>query len=89
MGAWTAIVLIVLIGAIVAIKRGQQATEYRSLKEQEAALLDKQAQPSREEQALQDEVSALKERIKVLERIATEDLKARRLSAEIEDLRKD
>jgi hypothetical protein len=40
-----------------------------------------------QEQQLQHEVEQLRERIKVLERIATEDRETKRLSAEIERLR--
>jgi hypothetical protein len=41
------------------------------------------------EAELEREVGELRERIKVLERIATEDTGAKRLSAEIESLRED
>jgi C4-dicarboxylate-specific signal transduction histidine kinase len=43
--------------------------------------------PSPREQELEEEVTDLRERIKVLERIATEDRAAKRLSSEIEQLR--
>ena len=41
------------------------------------------------EEALQREVEDLRERLHVLERIATEDTESKRLSAEIESLRED
>jgi len=43
--------------------------------------------PSPRERELEDEVNNLRERLKVLERIATEDRAAKRLSSEIEQLR--
>ncbi|MCL6252210.1 hypothetical protein M3P36_14290 [Altererythrobacter sp. KTW20L] len=43
--------------------------------------------PSPRELELEEEVHDLKERLKVLERIATEDRAAKRLSSEIEQLR--
>ncbi len=45
--------------------------------------------PSPRERELEDEVKDLRERLKVLERIATEDRAAKRLSFEIEQLRDD
>lgn len=85
MAMWTAIVLIVLIGSIASIMRGRQNAEWKAWRERSQMP----AEPSDSEQELQAEVTALKERIKVLERIATEDLKARRIADEINDLRKE
>lgn len=45
--------------------------------------------PSTREAELEDEVEQMRERIAVLERIATEDREAKRISREIDDLRKD
>ncbi len=50
------------------------------------ALLDPE-QPSQREQALQREVEDLRERIHVLERIATDGRQSNNLAAEIESLR--
>lgn len=45
--------------------------------------------PSPREIEMEEELKQLRERLKVLERIATEDRAAKRLSSEIEDLRDD
>ncbi|XUU60609.1 hypothetical protein ACRAQ6_13775 [Erythrobacter sp. HA6-11] len=83
----TAIVLIVLIMAI----SGVLGRRKRSRRE-----LEKRAQelPSQREQELESEVTELRERIQVLERIATdtnssEAVEARRIAAEIESLKED
>jgi hypothetical protein len=49
--------------------------------------LGNEAPIAQQDPALQREVESLRERIKVLERIATEDRETKRLSAEIESLR--
>lgn len=73
------IVLIVTIGSIVrakhGIRRDKRGNEYFV------------AQDNGETQALQTEIRALKERIQVLERIATDNNRAVDLDAEIERLR--
>lgn len=85
MAMWTAIVLIVLIGTIATHFRARQNAEWKDWRN----TIQRANTPSESERELQAEVTALKERIKVLERIATEDLKARRLANEIDELRKD
>ncbi len=81
----TAIVLIVLIVAISGMlsrrKRSQQEIERRA-----------EELPSQREKELENEVTELRERIQVLERIATdhnssEAMEARRIAAEIENLK--
>ena len=81
----TAIVLIVLIaavsGALGRRKRSQQEIDRRA-----------EELPSAREKELESEVTELRERIQVLERIATdhnstEAVEARRIAAEIDSLR--
>ncbi|GAA4647506.1 hypothetical protein GCM10023115_54680 [Pontixanthobacter gangjinensis] len=88
MSFWTAVVIIVAIGAVTSVFRAR----YRA---QAGIIADKQGN----EQYIQQtdtsdrrEVEELRERIKVLERIATdanttESLKIRQISDEIENLR--
>lgn len=85
MSFWTAIILVVLIVAISPILRGRRAEPRRP------GLLDEadtdRALPSAREQELEREVEELRERIQVLERIATEGRETDRLAEEIEKLR--
>lgn len=81
----TAIVLIVLIAAIAGVMRNRQ----RGSRRQE---MSGEALHSAREEALQQEVEELRERIKVLERIATDGntqgaAETRRIAEEIEALR--
>lgn len=81
----TAIVLIVLITAIAGVFRQRSG---RSRRHEDAA----QVGISERERALEDEVEQLRERIHVLERIATDNhspdaIETRRISEEIEKLR--
>ncbi len=76
MSFWSAIVLIVLITAVAGIFRNRSTSEDR-LPESEAT--------SARERELESEVEQLRERVKVLERIATDP--ARRTAEEIEKLR--
>jgi len=73
----TAIVLIVLIGAIASVLRSRHASR----------IEHREASDPRREAELQREVTELRERVRVLERIATDDTGGCRLSAEIERLR--
>lgn len=79
MSFWSAIVLIVLIGAIASVMRSRNAhlPDRRDAEE-----------PAREAE-LQRELTELRERVRVLERIATDDPQGRRLSDQIERLRDD
>lgn len=79
----TAVVLIVLISAIAGVLRARSGGS-RRLRDHAS---DKQAQleQSRREKELEEEVGQLKDRIQVLERIATDP--ARRTAEEIEKLR--
>ncbi|KHL25565.1 hypothetical protein PK98_02530 [Croceibacterium mercuriale] len=75
---WTAAVLIVLICAIASVFRKPR----RDLDSAEGV-------PSQRETELQRELTELRERVRVLERIATDDTQGRRLSDQIERLRED
>jgi len=81
MGTWSAIVLIVLIMAIAGVFRSRRGhnDDIRHVREEAQAL------PSEREKELETEVASLRERVKVLERIATDP--ARRTAEEIEKLR--
>lgn len=76
MNMWSAIVLIALIAALA------QFIRYRH---EAGASLQGDEGPSRREAELENEVEQLRERVKVLERIATDP--ARRTAEEIEKLR--
>lgn len=76
MNAYAMVAFIVLVIAISRVLR----TRYESMK----AL---PAPDNRENQALRDEVRTLKERVAVLERLATDDNSSVRLDLEIERLR--
>ncbi len=85
MSMWTAFVLIALIAAI------SGAWENRRRRSKE---IERKAEelPSKREKQLEGEVTDLRERIQVLERIATdanssEAVEAKRIAAEIENLR--
>lgn len=88
MSMWSAIVLIVLIVAMSRVLRARHVGSRRLRRdEQDQPLL-----PSAREKQLEREVDDLRERIKVLERIATDGnsidaQETRRIAAEIEALR--
>ena len=78
-----AVVLIIAIIALAEVfKAKHRARPGITVDDQGREKLD-----PREEEALKREVEELRERVKVLERIATEDRETKRLSAEIESLR--
>jgi hypothetical protein len=75
---WTAIVLIVLICAIASVfRKARQHLDHHA------------GAPGPHEAELQRELTELRERVRVLERIATDDPQGRRLSDQIERLRDD
>jgi ABC-type phosphate transport system auxiliary subunit len=85
MSFWSAIVLIVLITAAASVIRSRHRGGGRLSHHQEI-------QSSAREKQLQDEVEQLRDRIQVLERIATDGnsidaQETRRIAAEIENLR--
>jgi glutamine synthetase adenylyltransferase len=83
MGFWTAIVIIVAVWGIVAIVRARHSIGNENFRETFGGDSDQ----SQREAELQREVEELRERIQVLERIATESGDTTRLAAEIEKLR--
>lgn len=89
MSFWTAIVLIVMISAIAGVMRSRGG--FRHSGDHDMGVSDRPANSNRE-QELQREVIDLRERIKVLERIATdansaETRETRAIAEEIERLR--
>ena len=90
MSFWTAMVLIVLITAIAGVMRSRHGGSDRIGKQGERD--DTARLPSAREQELQREVEDLRNRIHVLERIATDGntpnaRETQRIAAEIEALR--
>lgn len=85
MSFWTAVVLIVAISAIAGVMRSRHRGSDRLRRHTEAG-------PSPREKELESEVESLRDRIQVLERIATDGnsvdaLETKRIAAEIEALR--
>jgi hypothetical protein len=82
------IIVAIAVSGVVKLARIVHGTEHLSRKHRKGGqpLLDP-AQPSPRELELQREVEDLRERIHVLERIATDEHKPQRLAAEIESLR--
>jgi hypothetical protein len=80
---WTAIVVIIAIICVTEVIKAK----HRSRQGITRDYLGNEAPIVKADPALQREVEDLRERIKVLERIATEDRETKRLSAEIESLR--
>ena len=84
MSFWTAVVVIAAIIAVTEVVKAR----YRARHGITTDMMGNEtpvAPPANP--ALEREVEELRERIKVLERIATEDRETKRLSAEIESLR--
>lgn len=80
-----AIVLIVALVIVGGIMRGR----YNAMSGHATDADGNPVGPSPREAELEDEVQQMRERIAVLERIATEDREAKRISREIDNLRKD
>lgn len=90
MSFWTAIVIIVAIVALAEVLKAKHRAQNSITKDWLGNELpgDQGNQPPAiHDEHLQREVEELRERVKVLERIATEDRETKRLSAEIESLR--
>ena len=83
MSFWTAIVLIVAIIAFASMVRSKHNTRLGYATDEDGNPVGN----PRTDAELKREVEALRERIQVLERIATDDRDAKRLSADIEQLR--
>ncbi|MBN9145826.1 MULTISPECIES: hypothetical protein [unclassified Novosphingobium] len=97
MNFWEAIVLIVIVTSVAKVfqaglysrsGRARRVTIDDKGKQTIIEHADRDAETDLQNQRLKSEVAELRERIKVLERIATEDRKARDLADEIESLRR-
>ena len=84
MGFWSAIVLIVLIGSVASVLQARYRARHGITQD---VMGNESAAPRGNDAELQREVEHLRERIKVLERIATEDRHSKSIAAEIESLR--
>ena len=84
MNLWTAIVIIVAIIAVAEVMKAKHRARHGITTDMMGN--EKPVAPPTNP-ALEREVEELRERVNVLERIATEDSDTKRLSAEIESLR--
>ena len=84
MSFWAAIVLIVAITMIAEVVKSKHRAEAGITHD---SATGKETLIQRDDPHLKREVEELRERVKVLERIATEDRETKLLSAEIERLR--
>ena len=84
MSFWSAVVIIVAILAVAEVIKSKHRARH-GITTDNAGNEKPIAPPTNP--ALEREVEELRERVKVLERIATEDRETKRLSAEIESLR--
>ena len=83
MNLWTAIVVIVAIIGLTEVLKAKHRARHGITTD----IMGNETPLPREDAALKREVEELRERVKVLERIATEDRDTKQLSAEIERLR--
>lgn len=83
MGFWTAIVVIVAIVVLSQVIRSRHNARLGYATDEDGKPV---GDPQREAE-LRREIEELRERVQVLERIATEDADGKRLSAEIDRLR--
>ncbi len=83
MSFWTAIVVIVAIIGLTEVLKAKHRARHGITTDN----MGNETPLPREDAALKREVEELRERVKVLERIATEDRDTKQLSAEIERLR--
>lgn len=84
MSFWTAIVVIVAIIAVAEVMKTRHRTRHGITTD---AMGNEKPLAPPTNPALEREVEELRERVKVLERIATEERETKLLSAEIESLR--
>ena len=85
MSFWTAIVVIVAIWGLVSVIRSRHNSAIGYATDDERNPVGN----PRRERELQAEIVQLRERLEVLERIITDDRESKRLSAEIDSLRRD
>lgn len=83
MNLWTAIVVIVAIIGLTEVWKAKLRARHGITTD----VMGNEKPLPRDDAALKREVEELRERLKVLERIATEDRETKLLSAEIESLR--
>lgn len=83
MSFWTAIVIIVAVTVIGGVIRSRYNAQNGYASDEDGNPVGR----SGRERELEAELTSLRDRIKVLERIATEDREAKRLSSEIDQLR--
>ncbi len=84
MSFWTAIVIIVAIGAYAKLQRARYLCQH-GLHDERGNTPHLMGSPR--DAALEREVAQLRERVKVLERIATDDRHSKAIADEIESLR--
>lgn len=84
MSFWTFVFLCVVVGVGYDIWRKKQLASMGHWEDEKGRVAPLN---SAREAELQQEITELRERVKVLERIATDDSEPRRLAAEIEKLR--
>jgi len=95
MGFWTAVVIIVAIGAVASVLRSRYNAQHGITEDMMGnQSIDRSNDPERDarEEAAQAEIAELKERLAVLERIATDNnsvdaRETQRIASEIEALR--
>ena len=85
MSFWTAIIVLAAIGAAYSLKRNRDQARYGG--HYRTGWQQGEDLPSAHGAEMQREIEELRERVKVLERIATEDRGARAIADEIESLR--
>ncbi len=81
------VIVAIVVSGVVRLARIKAGTDYPRHIRHYDRYGHQQVGPSERELELQSEVTELRERVKVLERIATEEHKPQRLAAEIESLR--
>jgi len=87
MGWPEAVVAIIIIVTIGRVMRSKYRAEHGILEDRRGNAIGSQVRNDPESDRLRDEVKYLKERVAVLEKIATDDRGARDLQNEIEKLR--
>ena len=86
MSFWTAVVVIVAIIALTEVLKAKYRAKH-GISTTTDLMGNESHHAPQVNRELEREVEELRERVKVLERIATEDRETKRLSAEIESLR--
>lgn len=87
MGWAEAVLAIVIVVTIGRVMRSKYRAEHGILEDKEGNALPQQIVKDPDSDELREEVKYLKERVQVLEKIATDDRGARELESEIEKLR--